>query len=102
MKKKALIGLLTLSVLLLPSVAFGQLTIDQSLAGTFGLGNADLQETVIQIVQWVLSLLGFIAVIMVLYGGFVWLTSSGNEEKVAQAKKIISAAIIGLIIVLLA
>ena len=100
--KKALVGILTLAVLLLPSVAFGQLTIDANLAGTFGLGDADLQETVIQIVQWVLGLLGLIAVIMILYGGFVWITAGGNEDKVGQAKKIISAAVVGLIIVLLA
>jgi hypothetical protein len=38
---------------------------------------------------------------MVVWGGFTWLTSGGSEEKVESAKKIISAAIIGLIVVLL-
>jgi hypothetical protein len=39
---------------------------------------------------------------MILYGGFIWLTAGGNEDKVGSAKKIISAAIVGLIVILLA
>ena len=34
-----------------------------------------------------------------LYAGFLWLTSAGSEEKVGQAKKIITSAIIGLVII---
>lgn len=69
---------------------------------TLGLGSADLQETVIQIIQWILGLLGLIAVIMILIGGFKWMTAGGNEEKIEAAKKLLTAAIIGLVIVLLA
>ena len=68
--------------------------------GTFtGLGTRDLREGVMQIVRVLLGFLGIIAIVILLYGGFVWLTSAGNEEKVGQAKKIITAAIIGLVIV---
>ena len=70
-------------------------------SGTLGLGQADLEESVVKIVQWILGLLGLVGVIMILYGGFIWLTSAGNEEKIAKAKKILSAAIIGLIVVIL-
>ncbi|MBU0597709.1 pilin, partial [Patescibacteria group bacterium] len=69
---------------------------------TFGLGTADLQSTIINIVQWALGFLGLVAVIMIIYGGFVWMTAGGNQEKVAKAKKIITRAVIGLVIVLLA
>ncbi|MDD2297683.1 MAG: IPT/TIG domain-containing protein, partial [Sphaerochaetaceae bacterium] len=47
--------------------------------------------------------LGFLSVIVVglmLYGGFIWMTANGQEEKVEQAKKIIRNAVIGLIIIL--
>ena len=68
--------------------------------GTFtGLGTRDLREGVMQIVRLLLGFLGIIAILLMLYGGFVWFTSAGNEEKVGQAKKIISAAIIGLVII---
>ncbi len=74
----------------------------ESVGSQIGLGDADLKTTVINILQLVLGLLALIAVIMVIIGGFTWLTAGGNEEKVDKAKKIISAAVIGLIIVLLA
>jgi len=68
--------------------------------GTFtGLGTKDLREGVMAIVRVLLGFLGIIAILIMLYGGFVWLTSAGNEEKVGQAKKIITAGIIGLIII---
>lgn len=104
MKKYLVAGLLTLVVLAVPAATFAQFTIDSNLPSTLGVSNTtkDVQDMIISVVNWVLALLGLIAVIMILYGGFVWLTAGGNEEKVASAKKIISAAIIGLIIVLLA
>ncbi|MFA6392324.1 MAG: hypothetical protein WCW66_06320 [Patescibacteria group bacterium] len=69
--------------------------------GTLGLGTANLQATVLNIIRWLLGLLGLIGVIMILYAGFTWMTAGGNEEKIEKAKKIISAAIIGLVIIIL-
>ncbi|MFH0804746.1 MAG: hypothetical protein V1916_00960 [Patescibacteria group bacterium] len=100
--KKFTIALVSLAVLALPTIAAAQVNSATSIGSTFGLGSADLESTVIKIVQWALGFLGLIAVIMILIGGFQWMTAGGNEEKVASAKKIISAAVIGLIIVLLA
>ena len=54
------------------------------------------------VINVLLGFLGIIAIVIILYGGFVWLTSGGNEEKVGQAKKIISAGIIGLVIIFVA
>ena len=68
--------------------------------GTFtGLGTKDIREGVMAIVNVLLGFLGIVAIIIILYGGFVWLTSAGNEENVGRAKKIITAGIIGLIII---
>lgn len=74
----------------------------ENVGATLTLGTADLKETVVNILNLVLGLLALIAVIMVIIGGFTWLTAGGNEEKVDKAKKIISSAVIGMIIVLLA
>lgn len=49
--------------------------------------------------QWILGIVGSLSLIMFIYGGFMFLISSGSSDKVGQAKKIITAAIIGLIIV---
>lgn len=75
--------------------------INQGIGSTFGLGTTSLEGTVIRIVQWALGLLALVAVIVIMYGGFIWMTAGGNEEKIAQAKKIITRAVVGLIIVLL-
>lgn len=74
----------------------------ESIGSSIGLGNADLKTTVINILNLALGLMALVAVVMIIIGGFTWLTAGGNEEKVDKAKKIISAAVIGLIIVLLA
>ena len=47
-----------------------------------------------------LSFLGVIFLALTIYGGFLWMSDQGNEEQVAKAKKMITAAAIGLIIVL--
>lgn len=94
------IGFLMVVILATPMMA-GAVKVKQY-GNTFGLGTADLESTVIKIVQWVLAFLSLIAVVMILYGGFVWMTAGGNEDKVSTAKKTISAAVIGLIVILLA
>ncbi|MDD2288077.1 MAG: hypothetical protein PHY55_04505, partial [Bacteroidales bacterium] len=40
------------------------------------------------------------AVSIVIYGGFIWMTAEGNEEKISKAKGILKAGVIGLAIVL--
>jgi hypothetical protein len=57
-------------------------------------------EVVLYIISWALGILALIAVVIILYGGFVWMTSGGNEEKVEKAKQILKAAAIGLLIIL--
>ena len=68
--------------------------------GTFtGLGTKDIREGIMNVVNVLLGFLGILAIIIILWGGFRWLTSGGNEEKVGEAKKIITAGIIGLVII---
>jgi len=59
-----------------------------------------LQTTIVNIVGYILGLLGLLFLILVLYGGFAWLLSGGNEERVKKARDIILHGIIGLAIVL--
>jgi hypothetical protein len=105
MKKGIIRSVLALSALAMLVVPVAVSASDFSITDigtTIGLGTADLKEVVINIIQWVLGILALVAVVMIIIGGFQWMTAGGNEEKVEKAKKIISAAVIGLIIVLLA
>lgn len=52
------------------------------------------------IINFLFGFLGFIAVCLILWAGFIWMTSGGNEDKIAQAKKILINGVIGLIIIL--
>jgi len=64
------------------------------------LGNENLNVTLARIINVALSLLGIIAVVIILIGGFRWMTAGGNDEKVTEARKWIFSGIIGLAIVL--
>lgn len=53
------------------------------------------------IIQTALSLLGVFFMLLMVYGGFLWMNDRGNSDYVEKAKKLITAAFIGMIIVLL-
>ena len=65
-----------------------------------GLGDQDIRITIAKIIRVALGFLGIIAVGLIMYAGWLWMSSEGNEEKIEQAKKILKNAIIGLIIIL--
>jgi len=59
----------------------------------------DIMRIAIGASRWILGIVGSLALIMFIYGGFTFLISAGSSDKVGQARKIIVAAVIGLIIV---
>jgi len=69
---------------------------------TTGLGNTDPREMAARVINIMLGFIGIIAVIIILLGGFKWMTAAGNEEKIDEAKKLIGAGVIGLIVILAA
>jgi TRAP-type C4-dicarboxylate transport system permease small subunit len=54
------------------------------------------------VVQAVLQIIGVVFFILMLYGGFKWMSSSGQQKQIEEAQKIITHSIIGLIVVILA
>jgi len=52
-----------------------------------------------RVLQVIFGLLGVIVLLLIIYGGFIWMTAGGDPDKVNKAKKIIYNAIIGLIII---
>ena len=49
--------------------------------------------------RWVLGIVGSLALLMFIYGGFTFLISAGSSEKIGEARKILIAAVVGLFIV---
>jgi hypothetical protein len=99
LKIAMVLGLLGLIVL--PQVAAAT-TIEPGLgyAASIGLGTRDIRSTIASIINVLLGLLGIVAVVIILVGGFKWMTAMGNEEAVKKAKSLLFEGIIGLIIVL--
>ena len=69
---------------------------------TIQLGHTDPRTTIASIINTLMLFLGIIAVVIVLLGGFKWMTAMGNEDKVSEAKKLMGAGVIGLVIILAA
>ncbi len=68
--------------------------------GTFtGLGTRDIREVIFLVINVILGFLSIIAIIIVLAGGFKWMTAGGNEDKIAEAKKLIIAGIVGMAVI---
>jgi len=100
----AVFGILT-SFFVQPLPVFAQLLQDiQSQLDPIGnvYGNpepGDPRPMVMRLIFLFLNLLGIIFIILIIYGGFLWMTSGGNDEQVERAKKTIIRATIGLAVI---
>jgi hypothetical protein len=81
-------------------VVKAQVDLGLNFAGQIGLSDQDPRVTVAKVIRIGLGFLGIIAVCLLLYAGFLWMNSGGNEEKIATAKKLLINATIGLAIIL--
>ena len=52
-----------------------------------------------KIINSVLGIVGSLALVMFIYGGIIWMTSSGNAEQVTKGKNIVIWATIGLVVI---
>ncbi len=109
--KKILFSLFAFCLLILPSAVMAwETTDDFGITGTNGLemnGGLNLSsknpvDSVISIINLVIGFLGIGALIIILIGGFKWMTSMGNQDSIKKAKSLLIAGIIGLVIILAA
>lgn len=68
--------------------------------GERALADVDLRLYAVRIVRGALAMVGILVLAMIVYGGFMYMTSGGNEEKVTKARTIIVRTVIGLALVL--
>ena len=67
-----------------------------------GDANSKINNIIHTIVNLLSAVVGVVAVIMIIVGGFRYITSGGNDTSVTSAKNTILYAIIGLVVVALA
>jgi len=118
-EKIAALYLLILSLILLPSTVSAAPSVEagcpvrpmsttlKNLLGNFtgtdpskGLG--EIRCFIFEITKLALSFAGIIAVIMLLWGAFLYVTSYGEDAKIETAKKTVLWSIIGLVVLALA
>ena len=68
--------------------------------GQEALNEVDLRVYVLRIVRGALGFVGLLLIIYIIYGGFLYMTSQGNEEKTGTAKKVLTNAAVGTFIIL--
>jgi len=66
----------------------------------YGSSSTSLQAYIAALVKALLSLIGIVFVALIIYGGFLYLTSGGGEDKIKKAKSTLKNSVIGLVIVL--
>lgn len=102
---------------LVPAVAFAEASVDANLCDgsnfqidansssstSCATGEGEgLNALLAKIVNIISAIVGVAAVIMIIFGGFKYITSGGDSNNVSGAKNTIIYAIIGLVIVALA
>lgn len=65
------------------------------------LGTSTPLQVIIYLTNVTLTLLGIFFLLLIIYAGFLWMTASGNEQKIDKAKDILKRSIIGLAIILM-
>lgn len=87
---------------LLPLTAHAATEADEGAQAAQPTGtSSDLQSQVRNITNTMLLVIGIVAVIMLIVGGFRYVLSNGNEKAVGAAKDTILFAIIGIVVALL-
>lgn len=109
MKKiaKHLLSLFVLTLIFVPALSMAALdTSKVGITGTDGIeGKIDLGkktpvETATSLINFGMTFLALIAVVIVIAAGFKWMTAGGSDEKITEAKKLMTAGVVGIVIIL--
>jgi hypothetical protein len=103
LRNKKILAIIMALIFILPNICFGglELNLDYPEFGGFKLSkDTDINEVVAWLYYFIISISGLSCFIMIVRGGFMWMSSAGNINTLNEAKDIISSAILGLIIVL--
>ncbi len=103
--KKWIFSLMICMALFMPALVLAQTTgpvnvYINEIGEELGLGTRDVRLVVASIINVALGLLGIVAVVLIIYGGLTWMTAGGDDKKIDKAKGILTASVIGLIIIL--
>lgn len=87
----------TLAASLLPATAWATTT--YTLPNPFG-SSTSVTDIVVNIINFAIGIIGIVALVMFIYGGFVILTAHGNADQMKKGAHTLVYAVIGMIVVL--
>ncbi len=98
-----------LIIIIFSTLAFGfEAQASRFLEGLTGAGNQvdiysggpqPISVYAANLVKGFLTLIGILFVVLLIYGGFLYMTSQGKDEQVKKAKNTLTASVIGLVII---
>jgi hypothetical protein len=102
--RRLLIILPLLAILLhaapaLAQTAAPQATGDRAVKLTNPLNTASVPQLVSNIIKAFVGIVGAVALLIFVYGGFLWLTSAGEASKIQAGKDAMKWAVVGLVVV---
>lgn len=100
--KKSLILLLTCITFLTPLSVHALAPLVPSCATTGSGGFCCALWTVSNLSRLILGLMGAVALLFFIYGGFKWITSAGESGRVKEGQKMMTQTVIGMAIIALA
>lgn len=62
---------------------------------------ANIGDYVSEVMRWVVPTLGGVAFLMIIYAGYLYMTSQGSTDQISQAKDIIIGVIVGVLLLFL-
>lgn len=77
-----------------------QLKKNTKLGGYENVAKTGPVVTAAQIVNFLLQLLGAVAICLTVYAGMLWLFARGNEDEIEKAKDILAGSAVGLFVIL--
>lgn len=73
----------------------------ESAASEAGYSQVSYTTVLSYLLSVIVGVLGVLFVILMVYGGVLWMTAAGNSEQVKKAKSLLTNSFIGLVIVIL-
>ncbi len=86
------VALLSLSLLMVPAISFAKALINP-------LGTTNINSVIGTVIKAILGISGSAALLMFVWGGFLWLTSAGNTDRIKKGKDTLVWAVIGLAVI---
>jgi len=105
--KLSIVGLLILTALLYPNPALAGILVDCPSGGQgiqTAIGCVPTQGStdafMVFMIQWGLGIGGGVAFLLIIYSGFMIITSEGNPQRLSAGKELLTAAVSGLVLLI--